>query len=51
MIKRSDEHVHGKGCMVNITCANGKEHMMAYERMVELVQKALEEANKSEGEQ
>lgn len=50
MIKRSNEHVHGRGCMVVITCADRKEHHMAYERMVELVQKTSDQ-EKENGKQ
>lgn len=46
MIKRSDKHTHGKGCMVEISCTSCKPHYMVYQRMVDLVTQPIRDLHK-----
>jgi hypothetical protein len=46
MIKTAGKHVHGKGCMVAISCTSNMPHYMVYQRMIDLVTAPIRELHK-----
>jgi uncharacterized CHY-type Zn-finger protein len=46
MIKTAGKHVHGKGCMVAISCTSSMPHYMVYQRMIDLVTQPIRELHK-----